>query len=697
MAEQGTYPLKLVIDIPGAGKAKGELRALNKFIDSLQKRNKLRFKLEVPMEPLHRLENKLRNLRSSTWEVIVGVRDLATSALEGITGMADALKYSEISLPVSVADHTSFQEFDKSVSNAAKKVTEITENGLIPFKDALDQLLGSMQPQTNSGSSSADFLRDVGANAVGEILAHTIISGFFSGKRKRAAGKAGTVGFGGLGGTKGSIPRNNKAGGIGWLRRLFGDKSGQMPTDSPKAIFSDNYQPAGKRFWKNIPLDRVHRRDEIVRLANEGKLKRYNDLEKAFGGPVATKSKKFKFFSGSNKLGFMNSGIFDLPELPVAGSKMLKVASRAFRPLSTVMDIWNIASAESGEERMRAIGGAAGGWGGFAAGAAAGAAIGSVIPGIGTAVGALIGGTIGGLGGSAVGEWLGGQFEHVKNTAQKTWDGIKRMAGDTWNWISNTAPQSIGRGIGSAVGYIDSTLFNGQWWGERWSAVQNVAASSWETAKNIWNNAVNAIGETIFNGEWWKDRWNGAKAVAKDAWEHATELWSGVRDTIENTVFSSDWWGNKWKSIKDWASNFFGKDNASGYSTVGWHPGKPASNGKAYAYGGFVTLPHFALVGEAGPEAIIPLSSRFRSRALALWQATGRKLGVQQMGPGGDSVSIALAGAGMNAPVVNLHFDLSGLVGQITVQARDDLEETADRVAAVIARKLKSIFSNLES
>ncbi|WP_304341647.1 hypothetical protein [Metaclostridioides mangenotii] len=34
------------------------------------------------------------------------------------------------------------------------------------------------------------------------------------------------------------------------------------------------------------------------------------------------------------------------------------------------------------------------------------------------------------------------------------------------------------------------------------------------------------------------------------------------------------------------------------------------------------------MVGEAGPESIIPLSSARRSRGLALWQETGEKLGV---------------------------------------------------------------------
>lgn len=46
-----------------------------------------------------------------------------------------------------------------------------------------------------------------------------------------------------------------------------------------------------------------------------------------------------------------------------------------------------------------------------------------------------------------------------------------------------------------------------------------------------------------------------------------------------------------------------------------------------YQRGGIVTRPHLGIVGEAGPEAIIPLSARMRSRALELWRWVGIILG----------------------------------------------------------------------
>ncbi len=47
-----------------------------------------------------------------------------------------------------------------------------------------------------------------------------------------------------------------------------------------------------------------------------------------------------------------------------------------------------------------------------------------------------------------------------------------------------------------------------------------------------------------------------------------------------------------------------------------------------HAEGGIVNKTHVGMVGEAGPESIIPLSSARRSRGLALWKETGERLGV---------------------------------------------------------------------
>ncbi|MBE3576876.1 MAG: tape measure protein [Limnochordales bacterium] len=50
-----------------------------------------------------------------------------------------------------------------------------------------------------------------------------------------------------------------------------------------------------------------------------------------------------------------------------------------------------------------------------------------------------------------------------------------------------------------------------------------------------------------------------------------------------------------------------------------------------HALGTIATQPHIALVAERGPEAIIPLATEYRARALSLWQEVGARLGLPRL------------------------------------------------------------------
>ncbi len=70
------------------------------------------------------------------------------------------------------------------------------------------------------------------------------------------------------------------------------------------------------------------------------------------------------------------------------------------------------------------------------------------------------------------------------------------------------------------------------------------------------------------------------------------------------------------------------------YSFAKYNTLTPGSN-NSHAAGGILTSPHLGMVGEAGPEAIIPLSLRMRSRALNVWERAGHYLGVRPYAEGG--------------------------------------------------------------
>lgn len=103
-----------------------------------------------------------------------------------------------------------------------------------------------------------------------------------------------------------------------------------------------------------------------------------------------------------------------------------------------------------------------------------------------------------------------------------------------------------------------------------------------------------------------------------------------------------------------------------------------------HADGGIMTQPHIGLVAEDGAESIIPLSPKRRSRGIALWQETGRRLGVMAYAEGGivgqaESYPMAAGGGyatGSGGPSVS---DGGGETGRVlsfeTGGLKEDLAE----------------------
>lgn len=103
--------------------------------------------------------------------------------------------------------------------------------------------------------------------------------------------------------------------------------------------------------------------------------------------------------------------------------------------------------------------------------------------------------------------------------------------------------------------------------------------------------------------------------------------------------------------LGEWFSNLFNFDIniPEKKSSIPNSSIAPKWPGKMYANGDIMDSPHLGLVAEDGPEAIIPLGGKRRSRGIALWQETGRRLGVMAYAEGGvvgqaESYPIAAGG-----------------------------------------------------
>lgn len=347
-------------------------------------------------------------------------------------------------------------------------------------------------------------------------------------------------------------------------------------------------------------------------------------------------------------------------------SRVLPVLGKVALPLAVGAELVGIARAQ---DKVAATAQAAGGLGGSLVGAKLGALAGTaILPGIGT----IVGGALGGIGGYIAGRWFGGKAVEAARQPAEDYAAMPDMTRIMQPAIE--AANKVSAILGSFGVYLQ---------GQADAVISNLT----QMAKQAWN--IVAI-KTAFAANLQKQ----ADLIISYMDQMGQQTWNIIAIetafavNLQNVADSIIAGGNALAGALSSAAS-----QAASFRVPYTNIATPAP--APHALGGILTRPHLGLVAEAGPEAVIPLSARLRPRALELWRETGRRLGVQQFEFGGFTAPVAVAGASMGAPMVNLNFDLAGLVGQITVQAREDLDQAADQIAAVIAAKLKAIFYNL--
>jgi len=126
------------------------------------------------------------------------------------------------------------------------------------------------------------------------------------------------------------------------------------------------------------------------------------------------------------------------------------------------------------------------------------------------------------------------------------------------------------------------------------------------------------------------------------------------------------------------------------------------SNTLKLANGGVLDKPTYALMGEAGAEAIIPLSGSRRSRGLELWQQTGRMLGAKVYANGGiigggiskiskcSPVSIEMGGIN-----VTINGNGAGDTVSIMEAIKAQMPQIANDAANEMAKMLSKVWGNM--
>ncbi|MMZ46238.1 hypothetical protein D1872_78490 [compost metagenome] len=338
---------------------------------------------------------------------------------------------------------------------------------------------------------------------------------------------------------------------------------------------------------------------------------------------------------------------------------------------------------------------------GGVAGGAIGGAFGSVLGPLGTMAGAYIGNVVGEKIGKFADEsgatrWVVDKAVGVFDSVKDTWGGVKDWftgkkeekpgpppeAKITINNLTEQKQkrlQQIGDDVRKSI--VDKGLKEGlKTVGEqpevkqRLNALKNAWGVVWKmgdsskaqkSIKDVGTASKSSADEVAKGAAKNKQSFNSVSAAAKSAVDKTRQYLFSLKNVSSQ--------GNSWGS--DLISHFIAgmrgqfptlssvvssvavtlkklkdaKDANSGGGGGGGTTPKPKP--RPYAQGGYITRPHVGLVGEAGPEMIIPLSASRRDRGRELWERAGIIMGVRPYANGGQVGRPSLIGTASMMPM----------------------------------------------
>lgn len=215
--------------------------------------------------------------------------------------------------------------------------------------------------------------------------------------------------------------------------------------------------------------------------------------------------------------------------------------------------------------------------------------------------------------GNAIWTGITGIWNSIKSTTSSLWNGIKAVISTVWNGIKSAVSSAI-----NAVKSVVSSIWNSikSVTSSIWNGIKSVITSVWNGIKSGVSNAVNAVKSKISNV------WNGIKSTTSN-------VWNGIKSTISNAINGAKNIVsnviNKIKGLFNFKLKFPSIDvphiPLPHFSISGsFNPlkGKIPSVGiDWYKTGGIFTGPSVIGVGEAGDEAVLPLSDKSRMRPFA--------------------------------------------------------------------------------
>jgi hypothetical protein len=224
-------------------------------------------------------------------------------------------------------------------------------------------------------------------------------------------------------------------------------------------------------------------------------------------------------------------------------------------------------------------------------------------------------------------EGLTAAWEWIKNSATVAWEAISGFFVGIWTTISGA--------FTGAVEGIKAFLSGA------WSAIEGVATGAWEGIKGffvgIWEGISGAFTRAIDGLKGLlSGAWDTITKAVENAWKGIEGIMTGIWTTVERAFKGGL---NAIIGLLNNAIDFINgiqievpSVNILGWETPSFTIGLPDIPKVPYlAAGGIVTGPTLAMIGESGPEAVVPLSRGggmidYDKLALALTSALGAKM-----------------------------------------------------------------------
>lgn len=206
----------------------------------------------------------------------------------------------------------------------------------------------------------------------------------------------------------------------------------------------------------------------------------------------------------------------------------------------------------------------------------------------------------------------GEAWEAASGFLSEKWEGLKTSASDAWSYISSQVTDNLNtaKEVGSESGAALTSLLSGDW-----ESAKTHAANAYETIKNdITGKLDSAKGTAVSIADQIGDKlgfpglgekvggvFNAAKAAIEDPIGTARDFISGAIEKIKG-FFN---FKITWPHIP--LPHF-------GINPPGWQIGDllkgsiPSLSVQFYAQGGIIDKPTLGVVGEAGMEAVVPLT-----------------------------------------------------------------------------------------